>query len=52
MRLVRVHRSAMVNLESVLRLAIISHGEFEVVLKKRLAFADQPYCKSLFFFVK
>jgi len=30
---VRVHRSAIVNLESVLRLEPISHGEFDVVLK-------------------
>jgi two-component system, LytTR family, response regulator len=33
MRFVRVHRSAIVNIESVLRLEPISHGEFEVVLK-------------------
>jgi two-component system LytT family response regulator len=33
MRFVRVHRSAIVNLESVLHLEPISHGEFEVVLK-------------------
>lgn len=30
---VRVHRSAIVNIERVLRLEPISHGEFEVVLK-------------------
>jgi len=30
---VRIHRSAIVNLESVLRLEPISHGEFDVVLK-------------------
>jgi two-component system, LytTR family, response regulator len=30
---VRIHRSAIVNLESVLHLESISHGEFEVVLK-------------------
>jgi two-component system LytT family response regulator len=33
MRFVRVHRSAVVNIESVLRLEAISHGEFEVILK-------------------
>ena len=33
MRFVRVHRSAIVNIESVLRLEPISHGEFEVVMK-------------------
>ena len=32
-RFVRVHRSAIVNIESVLRLEPISHGEFEVILK-------------------
>lgn len=30
---VRIHRSAIVNLESVLQLEAISHGEFDVVLK-------------------
>jgi two-component system, LytTR family, response regulator len=33
MRFVRVHRSAMVNIESILQLEPISHGEFDVVLK-------------------
>jgi two-component system, LytTR family, response regulator len=33
MRFVRVHRSAIVNIESVSRLEPISHGEFEAVLK-------------------
>jgi two-component system, LytTR family, response regulator len=33
MRFVRVHRSAIVNIESVSHLEPISHGEFEVVLK-------------------
>jgi two-component system, LytTR family, response regulator len=33
MRFVRVHRSAIVNIESVSRLEAISHGEFEVVMK-------------------
>lgn len=33
MRFVRIHRSAIVNIESVLQLEPISHGEFEVVLK-------------------
>jgi len=33
MRFVRVHRSAIVNIESVLRLEPISHGELEVVMK-------------------
>ena len=32
-RFVRVHRSAIVNIESILRLEPISHGEFEVILK-------------------
>ena len=30
---VRIHRSAIVNLESILRLEPLSHGEFDVVLK-------------------
>ena len=33
MRFVRVHRSAIVNIDSVSHLEPISHGEFEVVLK-------------------
>jgi two-component system LytT family response regulator len=33
LRFVRVHRSAIVNIESILHLEPISHGEFEVVLK-------------------
>ncbi len=33
MRFVRVHRSAIVNIESIQQLEAISHGEFEVVLK-------------------
>jgi two-component system, LytTR family, response regulator len=33
MRFVRVHRSAIVNIESVCHLEPISHGEFEIVLK-------------------
>jgi two-component system LytT family response regulator len=32
-RFVRVHRSAIVNIESIVQLEPISHGEFEVVLK-------------------
>ena len=32
-RFVRVHRSAIVNIESIVHLEPISHGEFEVVLK-------------------
>jgi len=32
-RFVRVHRSTIVNIESILRLEPISHGEFEVILK-------------------
>ncbi len=32
-RFVRIHRSAIVNLESVVQLEPLSHGEFEVVLK-------------------
>ena len=32
-RFVRVHRSAIVNIDSILHLEPISHGEFEVVLK-------------------
>jgi len=33
MRFVRIHRSAVVNIDSILYLEPISHGEFEVVLK-------------------
>lgn len=33
MRFVRVHRSAIVNIDSVLELQPISHGEFELILK-------------------
>jgi two-component system LytT family response regulator len=33
MRFVRVHRSAIVNIDSVVELQPISHGEFEIVLK-------------------
>jgi two-component system LytT family response regulator len=33
MRFIRVHRSVIVNIESILQLEPISHGEFEVVLK-------------------
>jgi two-component system LytT family response regulator len=33
MRFVRIHRSAIVNIESIVQLDPISHGEFEVVLK-------------------
>ncbi|HLJ48086.1 MAG TPA: LytTR family DNA-binding domain-containing protein [Bryobacteraceae bacterium] len=33
LRFVRVHRSAIVNIESILHLEPISHGEFEVILK-------------------
>jgi two-component system LytT family response regulator len=33
MRFVRVHRSAIVNIDSILELQPISHGEFELVLK-------------------
>jgi two-component system LytT family response regulator len=32
-RFIRVHRSAIVNIESILQLEPISHGEFEAVLK-------------------
>jgi len=32
-RFVRVHRSAIVNIDSILELQPISHGEFEMVLK-------------------
>ena len=32
-RFIRVHRSAIVNIDSIVRLETISHGEFEVVLK-------------------
>ncbi|HLY43244.1 MAG TPA: LytTR family DNA-binding domain-containing protein [Terracidiphilus sp.] len=32
-RFIRVHRSAIVNIESILRLEPISHGEFEAILK-------------------
>ena len=33
MRFVRVHRSAIVNIDSIVELQPISHGEFEMVLK-------------------
>jgi two-component system LytT family response regulator len=33
LRFIRVHRSAIVNIESILELQAISHGEFDVVLK-------------------
>lgn len=33
MRFIRVHRSAIVNIESILQLEPISHGEFAVVSK-------------------
>lgn len=33
-RFARIHRSAIVNLDSILRLEPISHGEFDVVLKR------------------
>jgi two-component system LytT family response regulator len=33
MRFIRVHRSAIVNIDSILELQPISHGEFEIVLK-------------------
>ena len=33
MRFVRIHRSALVNIDSIIQLDPISHGEFEVVLK-------------------
>ncbi len=33
MRFVRVHRSAIVNIDSILELQPISHGEFQIVLK-------------------
>ena len=33
MRFIRVHRSAIVNIDSILELQTISHGEFEIVLK-------------------
>ena len=32
-RFVRVHRSALVNIESIVQLEPMSHGEFEAVLK-------------------
>jgi two-component system, LytTR family, response regulator len=34
-RFIRVHRSAIVNIDSILHLEPVSHGEFEVVLKNR-----------------
>jgi two-component system, LytTR family, response regulator len=33
LRFSRVHRSAIVNIDSILQLQPISHGEFEIVLK-------------------
>jgi two-component system, LytTR family, response regulator len=35
MRFIRVHRSSIVNIDSILELPPISHGEFELVLKDR-----------------
>jgi two-component system LytT family response regulator len=32
-RFVRIHRSAIVNIESIVQLEPVSHGEFEVVLR-------------------
>ena len=32
-RFIRVHRSAVVNIDSILRLEPVSHGEFAVILK-------------------
>jgi two-component system LytT family response regulator len=43
-RFVRVHRSAIVNLESVVQLEPLSHGEFEVVLKN----GDRPRISRTF----
>ena len=40
LRFVRVHRSAVVNIESILHLEPISHGEFEVT---RGALAREPH---------
>jgi two-component system LytT family response regulator len=33
MRFIRIHRSSIVNIDSIVELQPISHGEFEVVLK-------------------
>jgi two-component system LytT family response regulator len=33
LRFIRIHRSAAINIESVLQLEPLSHGEFEVLLK-------------------
>jgi two-component system LytT family response regulator len=33
LRFVRVHRSAIVNIDSIVRLEPASHGEFDVILK-------------------
>ncbi len=33
LRFIRVHRSTIVNIESILELQTISHGEFDVILK-------------------
>jgi two-component system LytT family response regulator len=33
MRFIRVHRSSIVNIDSILELQPISHGEFQIVLK-------------------
>jgi two-component system, LytTR family, response regulator len=33
MRFIRIHRSSIVNIDSILELYPISHGEFEIVLK-------------------
>ncbi len=32
-RFIRVHRSAIVNIDSIVRLEPVSHGEFDIILK-------------------
>jgi two-component system, LytTR family, response regulator len=47
-RFVRIHRSASVNIESILQLEPISHGEFEVVLKDgSRSRISRTYCGQL-----
>jgi two-component system, LytTR family, response regulator len=48
MRFIRIHRSAIVNIDSILQLQPISHGEFDVVLKNGArSRVSRTYCTLL-----
>jgi two-component system LytT family response regulator len=47
MRFIRVHRSAIVNIESILQLEPISQGEFDVVLKNGARARVSRTCRAL-----